>query len=105
MPDDIDVRLRRESASAADVVLRTRSTAAVDSDAAVLYGGRRIPVPDAGLTIGRGNDCTLVLTSGLVSPRHAVIRRREGWYEVSDEDSRTGTYLNGERFVGGRRSL
>jgi ABC-type multidrug transport system ATPase subunit/pSer/pThr/pTyr-binding forkhead associated (FHA) protein len=106
MSDDIDVRLRRAGEAADDVVLRSqRSGQSAEADPAVLYDGRRIPVGAAGLTIGRDSTCGLVLASGLVSPRHAVIATENGRYTLVDEGSRSGTYLNGERFVGGQRPL
>src|SRR4051794_29514492 len=102
MADDLEISLRRAHEPADGVVLRRQGDAGTT---AVLYAGRRIPLPAEGLTIGRDPACGLVLTSGLVSPRHARITARDGRYELIDLDSRTGTYLNGERFVGAKRPL
>jgi ABC-type multidrug transport system ATPase subunit len=100
MDDDFEISLRRGPQPAEGVVLRRGG-----AETAVLYGGSRIPLSEAGLTVGRDTDCDLVLASGLVSPRHARISRRKGRFELSDLNSRTGTYLNGERFVGDTRPL
>jgi ABC-type multidrug transport system ATPase subunit/ABC-type multidrug transport system permease subunit len=100
MDDDFEISLRPGPEPVEGVVLRRART-----ETAVLYGGRRIPLTDAGLTIGREAGCDLVLASGLVSPRHARIVRRKGRYELLDLDSRSGTYLNGERFIGEPRVL
>ncbi len=98
MSDDLEISLRRGHEPAEGVVLRRSGTA-------VLYNGRREPIGPGGLTIGREPGCDLVLPSGLVSPRHARIESRDGRYVLVDLDSRTGTYLNGERFVGAKRPL
>jgi ABC-type multidrug transport system ATPase subunit/pSer/pThr/pTyr-binding forkhead associated (FHA) protein len=71
----------------------------------VLWDGRRIPIPAAGLVIGREADCDLVLLSGLVSRHHAQIARVDAGYKITDLGSRTGIYLNGEHFLGGSRWL
>jgi ABC-type multidrug transport system ATPase subunit/pSer/pThr/pTyr-binding forkhead associated (FHA) protein/ABC-type multidrug transport system permease subunit len=60
---------------------------------------------EGALTIGRDVTCGLVLTSGLVSPLHAQIERRDGVFVITDHSSRTGTYINGERFAGTARRL
>jgi len=48
-------------------------------------------------TIGRSSDQDLILPEPFVSRRHAVIHRLEGGYEVVDQGSSHGTYLNGQR--------
>lgn len=100
MPDDLGISLRSRSAPPPaddiDVALR---------DTAVLYDGRRISVPESGLTIGRDPGNALQLVSGLVSPHHARIEVEHGEHYVTDLGSTTGTFLNGERFGGGRRRL
>jgi predicted component of type VI protein secretion system len=49
------------------------------------------------LTVGRGPENDLVLTSTAVSRRHAAIVRREGRWYVEDRGSYNGTFLNGTR--------
>jgi serine phosphatase RsbU (regulator of sigma subunit) len=48
-------------------------------------------------TVGRLPDQDLILHESYVSRRHAVIQRVEGSYELEDQASRHGTYLNGSR--------
>jgi ABC-type multidrug transport system ATPase subunit/pSer/pThr/pTyr-binding forkhead associated (FHA) protein/ABC-type multidrug transport system permease subunit len=97
----------------ADVAITLRSRAAPRDDdvevalrgAALLFEGRRVAIPAGGLTIGRSPDCDLQLMSGLVSPAHARVDVNGQHPWLTDLGSTTGTYLNGERFAGGRRPL
>ncbi len=61
---------------------------------------------DAGLTFalssevttaGRNPECEIFLDDITVSRKHAVIRHTSGGYEIRDEGSLNGTYVNGER--------
>ena len=90
------MRLRGDGGDGTDILLRAP---------AVLWGGRRIPIPSTGLVIGRESDCDLTLLSGLVSRRHARIAPVNDGYKITDLGSRTGIYLNGEHFSGGSRWL
>lgn len=47
--------------------------------------------------IGRSPDQDLVLKEAFVSRRHAVITRQNGTFELVDQNSSHGTYLNGKR--------
>jgi Nif-specific regulatory protein len=47
--------------------------------------------------IGRGADCEVVLTDPLCSRVHAVVFRRNGQWIVRDNDSRNGTFVNGQK--------
>lgn len=49
------------------------------------------------LTIGRGQDCDLVLTSQHASRKHARIVLEDGKVRVEDLKSSNGTFVNGER--------
>ncbi|HEV7493342.1 FHA domain-containing protein [Baekduia sp.] len=99
---DLDISLRRRHEPADGVVLRSDRP---QGEAALLYAGQRVPLREAAFTIGREPACDLVLTSGLVSPLHARVERRDGVFQVADLDSRMGTYINGERFAGAARRL
>ena len=109
MTEDFDITIGRSVEPAEDVVLkRSKDPDAPDvqlRSSALLHAGRRIPVGRAGVTIGRGPDCDVVLASGLISPTHARIEERGGGQVLIDLNSRTGTYLNGERFVNASRAL
>jgi len=50
-------------------------------------------------TIGRSPDQDLVLKEAFVSRRHALITRQSGDYELVDQNSSHGTYLNGKRIA------
>jgi len=49
------------------------------------------------VTIGRSPDQNLVLKEAFVSRRHALITRQNGHFELVDQNSSHGTYLNGNR--------
>lgn len=73
----------------------------------LLYLGRRIAVGEGGLTLGRAEDCDLVVESERASRSHARIEPGEdaGAYVLTDLQSRHGTLLNGERLNGETRRL
>ncbi|MCV7077050.1 FHA domain-containing protein [Mycobacterium szulgai] len=49
------------------------------------------------ITIGRGQDNNVVLNDLLVSRRHAMLRRSGNQWELVDNHSANGTYVNGNR--------
>jgi pSer/pThr/pTyr-binding forkhead associated (FHA) protein len=49
---------------------------------------------DLEVTIGRGEENTLVLTSDQASRRHASIRPDSGGHQLSDLSSTNGTFVN-----------
>ncbi|KAA1244412.1 FHA domain-containing protein [Mycobacterium simiae] len=51
------------------------------------------------VTIGRGPDNNVVLNDLLVSRRHAMLRRTGSQWELVDNNSANGTYVNGNRIV------
>ncbi|MEX1367789.1 MAG: ATP-binding protein [Nannocystaceae bacterium] len=62
--------------------------------------GRRIYL-DREVVLGRGKDCSAVISDAGISRRHAVVHRNaEGSYLVEDLGSRNGTRVNGERVTG-----
>jgi FHA domain len=64
--------------------------------------GRSVEVGPRGSVIGRDAACDLTLASEHVSRRHAVVRVRDGTYEVEDLGSKNGTLLNGGHVRGTR---
>jgi hypothetical protein len=58
-----------------------------------------IPVPEGSLLIGRKSDCNLQLRGGMVSRRHAEIRRRGDRVWILDLGSSNGTEVNGKTLV------
>jgi len=58
--------------------------------------GRRWPLGEHGLTIGRAGDNDVVLAGKQVSRHHARIRWTGSHFQVEDLGSKNGTYVNGE---------
>jgi pSer/pThr/pTyr-binding forkhead associated (FHA) protein len=56
--------------------------------------GTRITLGEAPITIGRAEDCTLVITDDYASARHAKLVPRDGQWYVEDMGSTNGTYLD-----------
>jgi two-component system, cell cycle response regulator len=56
--------------------------------------GRRYPLADRVLVIGRGDDCEIRLTDHSVSRKHALIEPSLEGYHVSDQQSTNGTFVN-----------
>jgi DNA-binding response OmpR family regulator len=49
------------------------------------------------ITLGRANDCDIVIEGKLISRRHATISRAGQGYILTDLDSQNGTTINGVR--------
>jgi hypothetical protein len=54
-------------------------------------------------TIGRSDECDVVLDFNYISRLHARVERGDGGYTIVDNDSRNGTYVNGRRIAGPQR--
>jgi hypothetical protein len=61
----------------------------------VLEDGRRFPLSDVPLTIGRATDATVRVSDTSASRRHAEIRPAGGGWAVVDLGSTNGTRVNG----------
>jgi hypothetical protein len=70
------------------------------SRALVTVGGRRLPVPARGATLGRSRDCEIVLDDSSISRRHAEIRPAGDGWTVADLGSTNGVRLNGRPVEG-----
>ncbi len=68
-------------------------------------GSAAVELVDEPVSLGRGSDQVLRVRDTKASRAHAVVRRRSkgrpGW-EVADQGSANGTYLNGHRIPDGR---
>jgi hypothetical protein len=62
--------------------------------------GMRILIDQPKLTIGRQEDCDLVIPDRQVSRRHACIRQDGDLHVLEDLGSKNGTFLNGQELRG-----
>ena len=61
----------------------------------VLPDGRRVPLGEQSLVIGRNADCGIVVADARASRQHAEIRAQGNGFVVHDLDSMNGTLVNG----------
>lgn len=59
--------------------------------------GQRIPLARKSATIGRAQNSTVYLNDPAVSPHHATLRFARGHWYIYDENSASGTFVNGQR--------
>ncbi len=89
---------RKRQGGDGDVVVKTAvsdpSPAPATAPPAFLNG---VPLTQANVTIGSGDDCVLRVDDESVVPLHARIRRRNGRYYLYDEGSPAGTFRNYEK--------
>jgi len=64
---------------------------------------RRYALSSDELVLGRGPECDVVLASTFVSHRHARLTRSGGAYDIVDEGSRNGVFVNGRRLGEGEK--
>jgi DNA-binding winged helix-turn-helix (wHTH) protein len=62
--------------------------------------GKRWPLNKPAITIGRGEECDIVLPDRQVSRSHVRILHDERGYAVEDLGSKNGTYVNGNPALG-----
>ena len=60
------------------------------------YAGRRIPIVEPLISLGRSLDNDVIVSEPQVSRRHAQLRRRYGRYTLYDLGSTGGTTVNGQ---------
>lgn len=71
------------------------SDGAVPPGALLLPTGDRVPLGEYVVSIGRQDDCTIVLADPNVSRHHAEVRPSGVAFEVNDLGSTNGTHVNG----------
>src|SRR5215472_2612093 len=59
--------------------------------------GKRIALGNKPITLGRGDENGIVLTTPSASRVHAELRLQDGGYVLHDRGSSNGTWVNGER--------
>ncbi len=65
--------------------------------------GKKLAISTYETSLGRAKSSDIQLASTLASRSHAVIsRRKKGWF-ITDTDSKTGTFVNGEQTEGATR--
>src|SRR5580765_5306516 len=62
-----------------------------------LDGEHSFALATESVSIGRAPDQDLVLKEAYVSRRHAIITKKNGRFELADQNSSHGTFLNGQR--------
>jgi transcriptional regulator of aromatic amino acid metabolism len=67
--------------------------------------GRVFPIGDAGLVIGRGSECGLVVNDEKVSRQHVRVRVAGDVWMIDDLGSRNGTWVDGRRIAGPWRGI
>jgi DNA-binding winged helix-turn-helix (wHTH) protein len=77
-----------------------RAGVSPESGCALLWGERRIPLPEGANVVGRDPECVLTIPSGHVSRRHAQIIVTGGKATVQDLGSKNGTLVGGKRVRG-----
>lgn len=61
--------------------------------------GQRYTITEAGLMVGRDEDCDVVIPDAGVSRQHARVLLHNAAVWVQDEGSRNGVFVNGKRVV------
>jgi ABC-type multidrug transport system ATPase subunit len=93
------------SGSGSGTTQRTAGTRPVGVHAFLLHEGRRLPVAKEGMSLGRGDDCDVLLSGERVSRSHARVEIEAERFWLVDLGSRHGTELNGELLREVRREL
>lgn len=74
--------------------------AARPTRALIAIGGRRLPVPQRGATLGRSRACDIVLDDAGISRQHAQIMPEGDGWTIADLGSTNGVRLNGRPLRG-----
>jgi hypothetical protein len=94
-PRSVDLTHTQEWSPEVVASAQSSSLASAAATFVLAYAGRRMPVSEAVVTIGRSLDNDIVVDERSVSRRHAQLRRRYGQYVIYDLGSRGGTLVNG----------
>jgi DNA-binding winged helix-turn-helix (wHTH) protein len=65
----------------------------------LVWNDRTLPLPDGDYTIGRGDECQVIVDAGTVSRCHAKISVRGNTASIEDLSSTNGTSVNGMRIT------
>ena len=68
----------------------------------LLKGGEAVPfeLTDSETFIGRHPDCQIQFDSNMVSRKHACVSPADGGFQIADQGSGNGTFLNGKKLEG-----
>jgi pSer/pThr/pTyr-binding forkhead associated (FHA) protein len=58
---------------------------------------KTIQLPDSDIVIGRDENCRIRLKTDGISQRHCLLKNTPNGWLIEDLDSKSGTFLNGER--------
>jgi len=66
--------------------------------------GTAVDLGETTATVGRNPDCTIAVSANevLVSANHATLTYQDGTFVLSDDGSRNGTFVNGEKITEAR---
>ena len=63
---------------------------------------RKVPLADRAVTLGRADDCDVVLAETKASRKHCRVEPRDGGWRIVDEGSSNGTWLGGRPVLAAR---
>lgn len=70
-----------------------------------LGGGDPIPLMKKKLLVGRRESCDIVLRFPNVSAHHCILTLNDGYWYVTDQNSRNGVKVNGTKVEAGEKRL
>jgi hypothetical protein len=94
-PQNADLTRTQDWSPAVAASAHAASASLTPAAFVLTYAGRRMPISESVISIGRSLDNDIVLEEPGVSRLHAQLRRRYGQYVLYDLGSRSGTSVNG----------
>jgi pSer/pThr/pTyr-binding forkhead associated (FHA) protein len=58
--------------------------------------GQSYPLYEGENSVGRAQDCRVMITANTISRRHALITINDGSFSIRDLDSKNGTFVDGQ---------
>ena len=94
--DPFVLKFRIQKQNAAPIIHDARGPRLLVTASDVL-GPEAFVIPDGGATMGRSDECVIVLPDAAASRVHARVVETPGGYQILDENSANGVFVNGER--------